>query len=155
MFSLMKDSIMIENSKSKRPVHLWIVGILSLLWNIMGAFDYFMTQTKNESYMAKFTPEQLDFFYGFPFWVEGAWAIAVWGAVAGSILLLLAKRMTEWFFLVALVAMVLTSIHNFVLSNGLEVIGDPFSLIFTAIIFVISVALYLYARTLVKREVLR
>ena len=35
-----------------RPKHLWIVGILSLLWNAMSAFDYKMTQTKNESYMA-------------------------------------------------------------------------------------------------------
>jgi len=146
---------MSDNTNNKRPLHLWIVGILSLLWNAMGAFDYFMTQTKNEAYMAKFTPEPLVFFYGFPAWVEGAWAIAVWGALVGSVLLLMAKRMTEWFFLVALVAMVLTSIHNFGLSNGLEVMGDPFSQVFTAVIFVVSVALYLYARALVKKGVLR
>ncbi len=93
--------------------------------------------------------------YGFPAWVEGVWAIAVWGALVGSVLLLMAKRMTEWLFLTALVAMVLTSIHNFGLSNGLEVMGDPFSLAFTAVIFVISVALYFYARDMVKLGVLR
>ena len=146
---------MSTNSSIKRPRHLWIVGVLSLLWNAMGAFDYLMTQTKNESYMAKFSPEQLDFFYGFPIWVESAWAIAVWGALVGSVLLLMAKKMTEWLFLVALVAMVLTSIHNYGFSNGLEVMGDPFSLIFTGVIFALSVALYLYARTMVKRGVLR
>jgi len=146
---------MTDNSATKRPIHLWIVGIVSLLWNAMGAFDYIMTQTKNESYMAQFTPEQLEYFYGFPAWVDGAWALAVWGAVAGSILLLLQRKISEWVFLGALVAMVLTSIYNFGLSNGYEVMGDPFSLIFTALIFVISVVLYLYARAMVKREILK
>ena len=35
----------------------------------MGAFDYVMTETRNEAYMAEFTPEQLEFFYGFPAWM--------------------------------------------------------------------------------------
>ncbi len=146
---------MSQDSTPKTPLHLWIVGVLSLLWNFMGAFDYYMTQSKNEAYMAKFTPEQLEYFYGFPAWVGGAWAIAVWGALAGSILLLLRKKMSEGLFLAALVAMVLTTFYGYVLANGLEVSGDLFSLAFTAVIFVFSVALYLYARALAKRGVLR
>jgi len=146
---------MSEKSNGKRPLHLWIVGVLSLLWNAMGAYDYLMTQTKNEAYMAKFTPEQLDFYYGFPMWVESAWAIAVWGAVVGSIFLLMAKRVTQWVLLVSLVAMVLTTVHNYGISNGLEIMGDPFSLTFTAVIFLASLALYLYARVMVMRGVLK
>ena len=45
---------------TRAPWHLWVVGIISLLWNAMGAFDYLMSQTRNEQYMAAFTPEQLD-----------------------------------------------------------------------------------------------
>ena len=55
------------------PKHLWIVGIITLLWNLKGAFDYLMTQTKNESYMGQFDQVQLDYFYGFPMWVEVFW----------------------------------------------------------------------------------
>ncbi len=143
------------SEQTVRPKHLWIVGILSLLWNAMGAFDYLMTQTKNEAYMAQFTPEQLDYFYSFPAWVEAAWALAVWSAVVGSILLLMAKRMSVWVFLGSLCAMVLTSIYNYGLSNGLEVMGDGFSLVFTGLIFAVSVGLYLYARAMAAREVLR
>ena len=146
----MNDSIAI-----KRPVHLWIVGIISLLWNAMGAFDYIMTQTKNEAYMANFTPEQLDFFYGFPFWVESTWALAVWGSVLASVFLLLGRKCAQGMFLMSLVAMVATTIHNFVLSNGLEVMGDPFSLFFTGLIFVISVVLVLYSRAMVNKGVLK
>jgi len=143
-----------DNSATKRPVHLWIVGILSLLWNAMGAYDYLMTQTRNEAYMAKFSQEQLEFFYGLPIWAESAWALAVWGAVVGSVMLLMGKKCAAGLFLLSLVAMVLSAIHNYVLSNGMEVIGDSFSLIFTSLIFVISVALFVYARAMVKKGVL-
>ena len=138
-----------------RPMHLWIVGVLSLLWNLMGIYDYLMTQTKNEAYLSKFTPEQLDYFYSFPIWVESAWAIAVWSAVVGSILLLLARKWAVPVFLVSMVAMVLTAIYNYGLSNGLEVMGDPFSLVFTVFIFIVTVFLFLYSRAMAARGVLR
>ena len=105
------------------PWHLWVVGVLGFLWDSMGAFDYLMTQTQNESYMARFTPEQLEFFYGFPTWLVAFWAIAVWGGLLGTVLLLLRKRLAVPVLLVSFVAMVVTAIHNFFLSNGLEVMG--------------------------------
>ena len=43
------------------PKHLWVVGIIGTLWSAMGAFEFLMTQTKNEAYLAQFTPEQLEF----------------------------------------------------------------------------------------------
>ena len=46
----------------KAPWHLWLVGVISLLWNLMGAFDFYITQTRNAAYMKAFTPAQLDFF---------------------------------------------------------------------------------------------
>ncbi len=138
-------------SGKRTPWHLWVVGIVALLWNAMGAMDYVMTQTRNEQYMGQFTPELLEYFYGFPAWVVAAWAIAVWGGVLGAILLLLRNRLAVPVFLVSLLAMVLTTIYQYVLSNGLEVVGDPFSLAFTAVIFLIAVALFFYARAMQKR----
>lgn len=137
------------------PRHLWVIGIVSLLWNAMGAMDYVMTQIRNESYMSAFTPEQLSFFYGFPTWVVATWAIAVWGGVVGSILLLARKAVAVWVFLASLTAMVITTIQNYVLSDGMKVIGDTFTLIFTAVIFATALGLYLYARTMQQRGVLK
>ena len=77
-----------NSNNVKAPVHLWIVGIVSLLWNAMGVFDYLATQLELESYMSQFTEEQLAYFYGFPAWSVAAWAFGVWGAVAGSVGLL-------------------------------------------------------------------
>ncbi len=137
------------------PKHLWVVGIVALLWNAVGAMDYVMTQTRNEAYMGQFSPEELAFFYGFPTWVVAAWAIAVWGGVLGAVLLLLRKRLAVPVFLASLVAMVITTFHNFVLSDGMEVMGkDLMALGFTVVIFLVAIALFLYARAMQKRGTL-
>ncbi len=144
-----------SNTNKKAPWHLWVVGIVGLLWNAMGAMDYIMTKTRNEQYMSAFTPEQLDFFYGLPVWVVAAWAIAVWGAVLGCILLLLRKAIAVPVFLASFIAMVITSFHNFVLSNGLEVIGDTFALVFSGVIFVAALGFWIYAKTMQKQGVIK
>jgi hypothetical protein len=131
-----------------------VVGVVSLLWNSVGAMDFVMTQTKNAAYMRGFTPAQLEFYYGFPLWVVAAWGIAVWGAVLGSLFLLLRKRVACHLFLWSFVCMVLTSIYNFVLSDGMKVMGGVGSLIFSAVIFVIGLLLLVYARSMRKRGML-
>ena len=136
------------------PWHLWVVGVLAVLWNSMGAFDYFMTQTRNEGYLSRFTPEQLEYYYGFPAWVVAFWAIAVWGSVLGAVLLLLRKKLAAGVFLVSFLSMVVTTIYNFGLSNGLEAMGGPGELAFSAMIFVFALLLYLYAKAMKNREVL-
>ena len=143
----------ITESGTGTPRHVWIIGVLALLWNAMGAFDYLMTQTHNESYMANFTPEQLEFFYGFPTWLVALWAIAVWGGVLGAILLLMRRKLAVMVFLVSFIAMVLTSIHNFFLSNGMEVMGGA-AIGFSAVIFLIALGLWLYSRAMQARGVL-
>jgi hypothetical protein len=135
------------------PKHLWIVGIIALLWNAVGAFDYLMTQTRNEAYMASFTQEQLDFFYGFPTWVEAFWALAVWGSIVGCILLLLRRRLATPVFLVSFVSMVITAVHNYGFSDALAVSG-PGGLAFSVVIFLIALFLWLYARAMGARGVL-
>ena len=138
---------------ARAPRHLRIVGVVTLLWNGVGAFDYLMTQTKNEAYMSAFTPEQLDYFYGFPAWVVAAWALAVWGGVLGSLLLLLRKKLAVPVFLVSLVSMVATTIYNFVLTDGMAVMGGE-GAAFSAVIFVVALGLWLYARAMRGRGVL-
>jgi hypothetical protein len=139
---------------TKVPRHLWIVGALSLLWNAVGAFDYSATQLRLEFYMSQFTPEQLAYFYGFPAWAVGAWAIAVWSSLLGSLSLLLRKDWAVALFGVAIAGIVITAIYNFVLTDGLSMIGTG-GMVFTAVIWLIALCLFFYARAMSKRGVLR
>ena len=145
----------IDTEPAGTPRHLWVVGVISVMWNAMGAMDYVMTQTRNEGYMSDFTPEQLEFFYSFPSWVVGTWAIAVWAAVLGSLLLLLRRRLAVHAFLISLGGMVITTLHNYVFSNGLELVADVFALVFSAVIVLVGAALLMYSRAMSQRGVLR
>ena len=136
------------------PWHLWLIGVGAFLWSAVGATDYVMTQTRDEAYMSEFNPEQLAFFNGIPAWAVAAWAIGVWGGVLGALLLLFRRHVAVWAFLASLLAIVVSTFHNYFLANGLEVMGDPFSLAFTAVIFLVALGLFLYARTMRKRGVL-
>jgi len=143
-----------DGNPVKTPMHLWIVGLVSLLWNAMGAFDYSATELRLEFYMSQFTQEQLDYFYGFPAWVIAAWAIAVWSSLFGSVGLLLRKRWAVFLFGIAIVGLAVTTLYNAVLTNGFEVMGDG-AAIFTAIIWVIAALLLLYSVKMAGRGVLR
>ncbi len=151
----MTESNHSETTNIKTPWHLWTVGIIGFLWSAIGAMDFVMTQTQNEAYMSAFTPEQLEFFYGIPMWAIITWGIAVWGGTIGSIFLLIRKKIATPIFLASLIGMVITSIQNYVLSNGMEIMGDAFSLIFTGIIFTTSVGLYWYSRTIQQNGLLK
>ena len=83
---------MATTADTKTPTHLWIVGVLSVLWNGMGCFDYLMTETANRTYLARMPADQIAYMHALPAWLTGMWAIGVWCGLAGSILLLMRSR---------------------------------------------------------------
>lgn len=144
---------MAEEKTTKTPRHLWIIGVVALLWNLIGAMDYLMTQTENEAYMGQFTQEQLEFFYGFPAWLVAFWALAVWGGVLGSILLLMRKKLAFPVFLVSFVCMLVTTIHNYVIAGAADIVGGS-GIFFSAVIFIVALVLVVYSRRMTNKGVL-
>jgi len=88
------------------PAHLWIVGILALLWNAMGCIDYVMTKTENQTYLAKLPADQIAYMHSLPAWVTSAWALGVWGGLAGAILMLMRSRYSVWAFALSVIGAV-------------------------------------------------
>ena len=71
---------------ARTPWHLWVVGLLSLLWNCIGCYDYVMSQTRNAEYMRMITePYGVDtqaavaYFDSYPVWADVAWALGACG----------------------------------------------------------------------------
>lgn len=151
MLLIDEDTGLVERPRA--PWHLWLVGILAVLWNGFGAVDFVMTQVQHEDYMASFSDEQKAFFYGLPIWVVTGWAVGIWSAVLGSVLLLFRSRFAGLAFLASLAGMAVSFGHNFT-SGGVEVMGGAGYLIFSAIIVVIGVFFYLYTRWMSARGVL-
>jgi hypothetical protein len=87
---------MATTAQARTPVHLWIVGILALLWNCFGCYDYLMTNLKNQAYLAQFTADQIAYMDSLPSWLTAFWALGVWGGLIGAILLLIRSRYAVW-----------------------------------------------------------
>ncbi|WP_376696949.1 hypothetical protein [Wenzhouxiangella sp. EGI_FJ10305] len=145
---------MTDTPASRPPVHFWIVAVIAVLWNAVGAFDFIATQIRMESYMSAFSEEQLAFFYGIPAWAVITWGIATWGALLGSLAMLMRLRWAYHLFIISFIAMLMTSFQNFVLSNGAEIMGAA-GLIFSGVIVAIGIFLILYNRAMLQRGVLK
>ena len=87
---------MATTAEARVPVHLWIVGVLALLWNAFGCYDYLMTNLENAAYLERFSADQIAYMHSLPAWLTAAWAIGVWGGLAGSLLLLIRSRYAVW-----------------------------------------------------------
>ena len=140
-------------ARPKAPIHLWIVGVLALLWNLMGCFDYLATQLKIESYMSNFSEEQLEYFYGFPAWAVSGWAIAVWIGLVGTVGLLMRRKWSVIAYIVSFVGLAVSSIYTLILSDGLKIMGGA-ATVMTMVIWVISIFLIWYSRLQAKAGVL-
>jgi hypothetical protein len=145
---------------ARTPAHLWIVGILSLLWNCVGCYDYLMTRMRNTDYLAKMMPKvdpnaMLAWVDGFPIYAQIGWALGVWMGLLGSVLLLLRSRWAVWAFALSLIGAILGLGYQIILApplagaEGFMFTGMPY------VIIAIALALFLYARAQAAKGVLR
>ena len=140
---------------TRTPIHLWIVGGLSALWNAFGCLNYLMTQTRNPDFLAAFTPEQRAYFENFPPAMEAAWAFGVWGAIAGSLLLLVRSRHAVAALAVSLAGLAISTFYQYVLASPPPVGEDAWMAYMPIVIWAIAIALLVYALRMRRRRVLR
>ena len=146
---------MATSAQARTPVHLWIVGILSLLWNCFGCYDYLMTNLKNQAYLAQFTADQLAYFDSLPAWLTAFWALGVWGGLAGSILLLIRSRYAVWLFAVSVVGAVVGLGYQMCMTQMPASMKEGFMGFMPWVIILIAAFLLWYAWTAEKKGVLR
>jgi hypothetical protein len=144
------------DTNGKAPWHIWVVGIIALLFNAIGAFDFTMTMIQGSAYLetAGMTPAQIEHYEQFPGWMTVVWAIGVWGAIIASVLLLLRNRLAYPLFGVALAAFVINNLYTYVLTDGGKVMGGQMA-ITSAIIAALLAFFTWYSQAMIKRGVLR
>ncbi len=140
-----------ESATSRAPWHLWVVGIVTLLWNAIGITSYMITRLgKLEA--AGMTPEQIAWFESFPAWANGLWALGVWGVFFGSLLLLLRSRWAVTSIATSIVGLIGTTIfERFMTDIPAELDSPPLS----AAIWIITLFMLWYALRMRKAGVLR
>ena len=139
------------NESAKTPWHLWVVGILTLLWNSVGGFSYTMTRLGMLEQLGMGETE-IAYFASAPMWSNFFWALGVWGAILGSILLLLRSRFAVYSILAAIVGLLGSNIWQYGMSDIPESLANP---PLTITIWVTTLFMLFYATRMAKKGVLR
>ena len=144
------------NAPMKAPWHIWLVGLIALLFNSVGVFDFVMSMLQGAKYQASagMTPDQIAHYQQMPSWMMVVWAVGVFGAFLASILLLLRRKQALPVFIVSLAAFLVSLLYTYVLTNGGAVMGRQMA-ITSAVIAGLLVFFSWYSRNMAQRGVLR
>jgi hypothetical protein len=140
----------------KTPWHLWLVGVVAVLFNFIGVFDFVMNMTRGAQYLASagMTPEQIAHYQSMPGWMTIVWACGVFGAFLASILLLLRRKLALPVFALSLAAFFVSLLYAYVLTNGGAIMGQQMA-VANAVITGLLVFFIGYSRFAAVRGVLR
>ena len=128
----------------KTPWHLWVVGVVTLLWNSGGVISYMSTHLGMlES--TSMPAEQIAYYSSFPAWAVAFWAFGVWGCFLGSLALLLRSRFALWLFAISIVGLVGTTIYQWCISDLPPELATTGHMLFAAVIWVVTIFLYFYS----------
>lgn len=140
------------NLSAKAPWHLWLVGIVAVLFNAIGVFDFVMSMAQGAAYQARagMTAEQIAHYQDLPAWMIITWAVGVFAAFAASILLLLRRRASYPVFVLSLAAFLISLDYTYLLTHDGAIMG-PQMAITSAVITVFLLLFCWYSRWMIGR----
>ncbi len=138
-----------NQSTNKLPVWFWIVGVVALLWNLMGLFAFYADMTISESALAAMDAAQRNLYETQALWAKVAFGGAVILGTLGSLGLLMRKRWARPVLVVSLVC-VLVQMANSFMTNAYEIMGSG-SMVMGSIVLLIAAFLVWFARATTLR----
>ena len=109
----------------------WLIGVIMLIWNVMGALNFFGQMTPD---IAALYPEsERAIFENRPLWATLGFAIAVFGGTLGCILLLLRRKVAIYMFYISGLGVIVAITHALTLDNGFS-IGEITGLVILPIV---------------------
>ncbi|MGI9551733.1 MAG: hypothetical protein ACR2MT_11065 [Aurantibacter sp.] len=137
---------MTNEIKIKPPAWFWVVSVLALVWNIMGAMAYLGSVYMTDETKAEMTTEQLSLMEAAPAWATAAFAIAVWGGLLGCVALILRKKWARPVLMISLLGILVQMAHWFFMTNGTELYDQVQGVIMPLLVIIIGIALVYLAR---------
>ncbi len=133
------------NTGNTPPRSFWIIGVLALLWNLLGVASYLMTVKMSPAALSAMPEAERALYQDIPAWVTSSFAIAVFGGTLACILLLMRKRLAGTLFLVSLLAILVQMSHAFFMTPMLAVRG-PAGAALPLCVIVAAIFLVWYSR---------
>lgn len=135
----------------KAPVWFWVVAVFALAWNAVGVAAYIQQATMTPEALAALSEAERALLEATPAWATAAFAIAVFGGAAGSLLLLLRSRVALPVLVLSLLGVIAQMSYVLFLSDALEVYG-PGGLAMPVTVLALSLLLPFFARHAARRR---
>ena len=133
-----------EQQKVSVPLWFWVIAVVALLWNTMGCVILLSEVFAQEAMMESMTEEQKEWSRSTPSWIYFVFAISVSAGVAGSICLLMRKRLSVLLFTISFVAVLIQMVYTMLIAGGLQVMG-PSGAVMPAVVIMLSIAWLLFS----------
>lgn len=138
------------NEQIKLPIWFWIIAAIAVLWNAMGVMAFFAEVNQSAETLAAMSEAHRNLYETRPSWVVVVFAIAVFGGVIGSILLLLRNKLATLLFTASLLGVIAQQFYSFVIARVQDVSAGNI-MIFPAIVFIIAVLLLWFSRSCAQK----
>jgi hypothetical protein len=135
---------MLENSGTQPPVWFRVIAVAAVVWALIGIAAYLLDVTMGAEALAQMPVEQQEIYAARPSWVVGLYAIAVFTALAGAVLLLLQRSVAVPLFAVSLVAVVIQMAYVLFGMNAVATLGAS-AAAFPAVIVAIGAFLFWFS----------
>ena len=135
----------------KTPWHMWVVGILALVWNGAGAYTIMMAQPGR---LPDIDPGEAAYYAAQPTWFVVTTDIALVAAVVAAVALLLRRRAAVWLFGISVAAILLNNAYDIGAQTS-RVLVDQGALVVTSVIVVLAILQLVYATAMKRRAVLK
>lgn len=140
-----------EAPATRTPWHVWVVGILSLLWNASGAYIIVTAQLGR---LAGVSEAEAAYYAAQAPWFVALTDIALFSAIAGALALLIKSRFAVPLFAISLVSIVVTNGYDLIMGTS-QMFNNTGTIVTTCLIWVLSVLQLWYAAAMRGRGVLR
>jgi hypothetical protein len=138
-----------SEARTKAPWHLWVIGVLSLLWYASGA--YVLLQAQYGSY--PMPADEMAYYAARPVWLELLTDLSLATTIGGSIALLLRSRYACELFTVAAVVIISTNLLELVQGTS-RVYANSAAAVVTCVIVIWVVLNVVYSHAMRRRGVL-
>ena len=112
-----------QDTKPPVPVPYWVISIVAVLWNLLGCLALGGEIFAQDAMMKGMTDAQIQWARDIPSWIYLIYALAVYGGLYGSIMLLLRKKWSIFPLSISFVAVIVQMVYTMVIAGGLEVMG--------------------------------
>ena len=127
------------------PRWFTVVSVLAIIWNVLGCMAYVAHVSMTPETIAALPEAERALYEASPVWVNGAFAIAVWGGLLGTVLLALRRKQAFPVLLVSLLGVLAQHAYSFGATGIVEVYGMQ-AIVMPLVVIIASNALVVLSR---------